>query len=325
MPSESVYDLRIRTLGRIREEEWGRGEIDQAIAELARLQHGVVARWQLADAGVGKRAIQRRLASGRLHQLHSGIYAVGYKRVPKQGWWMAAVLSTGAAAVLSHHSAAALWGLRNYSERAVEVVAPHKSTSSKYVRRHASHLRADERTVVEGIPVTTVPRTIFDLAAVEPLDVVKKLLREMEFRELWDALSLRDLVERYPGRRGIRKVTTAIEGLKDEPVGEQKNPLEERFAPFLRRHRLPLPRFNDPITLGGKICEVDCHWPQLRRIVELDGWQGHKGRAAFREDKARDRKLVVAGYSVVHFTWNQLDDEPAEIASDLESFLQVDR
>jgi len=296
-----------------------------AIAELARLQYGVVARWQLVDAGVGKRAVQRRIASGRLHPLHSGVYSVGHRSVPKPAWWMAAILSTGPAAVLSHHSAAALWGLRNYTERAVEVTAPHKSTSSKLIRRHVSHLPPDERTVEEGIPATTVPRTILDLAATEPLDVVKALLREMEYRELWGPLSLWDLVERYPGRRGIRKVKAALERVKDEPSGERKSPLEDRFAPFLRYHRLPLPRFNDPITVGSKSFQVDCHWPNLRQIVELDGWQGHKSRSAFREDRARDRILNVHGYSVTHLTWNQLDDEPEMIASDLRVLLQAYR
>lgn len=93
--------------------------------------------------------------------------------------------------------------------------------------------------------------------------------------------------------------------------------MEERFSPFLRRHRLPLPRYNDWIVLGAKRFKVDCHWPGTNQIVELDGWQAHSTRTAFREDRARDRVLHVAGYSVTHFTWNQLDDEPEAIAADL--------
>jgi len=173
--------------------------------------------------------------------------------------------------------------------------------------------------------VTTVPRTILDLAATEPLDEVKRLLREMEFKELWDRLSLWDLVDRYPGRRGIRKVLTALEGLKDEPVGEQKNPLEERFAPFCREHRLSLPRFNVLVEAGGRHFEVDCHWPGTDQIVELDGWQTHGTKSAFREDKARDRRLAAAGYTITHLTWNQLDDEAEAIASDLWVLLGMDR
>jgi very-short-patch-repair endonuclease len=175
--------------------------------------------------------------------------------------------------------------------------------------------------VKEGIPATTAPRTIFDLAATEPADVIENLLREMEYQELRDRLSLWDFVERYPGRRGARKVRLALERLKDEPEGRKLSRLEERFAPFLRKHRLPLPRFNDWILAGDKNFQVDCHWPGTGQIVELDGWKGHKTKSAFREDRARDRKLKVAGYSVTHLTWNQLDDEPEAVASDLRALL----
>lgn len=234
---------------------------------------------------------------------------------------MAAVLASGPDAVLSHHSAAALWMIRPTSRSTIDVTVPHATRSSKLIRRHVSHLPADERTIADGIPVTTVPRTILDLAATEPLDVVRALLREMEFRELWSSLSLWDLIERHAGRRGIRKVKAALDGVKDEPAGERKSPLEERFAPFLRLHRLPLPRFNDWILIGDRRFQVDCHWPDLGQIVELDGWQGHKSRTAFREDRARDRILNVHGYTVTHLTWNQLDDEPDAIAADLRVLL----
>jgi len=106
---------------------------------------------------------------------------------------------------------------------------------------------------------------------------------------------------------------------------QRKSPLEERFGPFLRNHRLPPCRFNDSITVGDRTFHVDCHWPDTNQIVELDGWQAHKSRSAFREDKARDRRLAAAGYTVTHLTWNQLDDEPDEIASDLRVLLGIDR
>ncbi len=239
---------------------------------------------------------------------------------------MAAVLSSGLGAVLSHHSAAALWGLRGHSERAVEVTVRQKSTSSRRTRRHHCHLPADEIAVEEGIAVTTVPRTILDLSATEPTETVERLLREAEFRRLWDRLSLRDLVERYPGKRGVRKVRAALERVENEPAGRRRSRLEDRFAPFLRLHHLPLPRFNEWIVLeDGKRFQVDCRWPGTRLIVELDGWDGHSTRSAFREDRARDRRLRAASYSVTRLTWNQLDDEPREIARDLHGILGPDR
>jgi very-short-patch-repair endonuclease/predicted transcriptional regulator of viral defense system len=314
MPAESAKARDIHRFSQTR-------EVEVALTQLARQQYGVVGRRQLEELGLGEDAIRHRQRLGRLHRLHAGAYAVGHRIVPMKGWWMAAVLACGSRAALSHRAAAALWGLRHPVEGAVDVTLPRKSRSCKNIRRHYSSLPADERTVEEGIPVTTVPRTIFDLAATESVDVVENLLREMEFLELRDRLSLWDLVERYPRRRGVRKVRLALERLKEEPEGRRRSPLEERFAPFLRRHRLPLPRFNDLIVCGDKRFQVDCHWPELRQIVELDGWEGHKTRTAFREDRARDRKLRVAGYSVDRLTWNQLDDEPEAVAADLRVLL----
>jgi very-short-patch-repair endonuclease len=238
---------------------------------------------------------------------------------------MAAVLASGPDAVLSHWSAAALWAIRPNSRSVIDVTDPVKSRSWDGIRRHHKALPADEVTVEEGIPVTTVPRTIFDLSATEPLEVVKALLREAEFRQLHDRLSLWDLVERYPGWRGIRRVKAALEALKDDPLDERKSRFEERFAPFLHRHSLPRARYNQWILIGDTRFQVDCLWPDQRQIVELDGWQGHKSRTAFREDRARDRALRVHGYSVIHLTWNQLDDEPEKIASDLRVLLQIEK
>lgn len=201
------------------------------------------------------------------------------------------------------------------------MTVPHRSRSYGSIRRHISPVPDDERTVEEGIPVTTVPRTILDLAATEPADLIENLLRESEYLQLSDRLSLPDLIERYPGKRGTRKVQLALERLKEDPHGRRRSVLEERFAPFLRQHRLPFPRFNGWILLGDKRYCVDCHWPELHQIVELDGWDGHSTRTAFREDRARDRRLAAAGYTVTRITWNQLEDEPGAIAADLRELL----
>jgi very-short-patch-repair endonuclease len=295
------------------------------IARRAERQYGVVSRRQLLDLGFSRREIEARIKAGRLNPLQPGVYAVGHRVIPREGRWMAAVLASGPDAVLSHWSAAQLWMIRPNSRSRIDVTVAHRSRSSKAIHRHVSEVPEDERTIEEGIPVTTVPRTILDLAASEDADTVENLLRESEFRQLSDRLSLPDLIARYPGKRGTRKVQLALDRVKEEPAGTKRSPLEERFAPFLRRHSLPLPRFNDWIEVGAKRYQVDCHWPNLRQIVELDGWDGHSSRSAFREDRARDRRFVAAGYSVAHITWNQLDDEPDEVASDLRRWLLRDR
>jgi very-short-patch-repair endonuclease len=276
---------------------------------------------QLLGQGWSKEEIDWRICRGRMHRVQDGVYSVGHRVIPKQGLWMAAVLASGPEALLSHHTGAALWGIRSYSGGAIHVTVSHKSTSTKRIRRHSSVVPPDERALEEGIPVTSVHRTIFDLAATASVDEVVAMIKEAEYLNRWDRVSLPDLLERYPGKRGSRKVRFALQRLEEEPSGQKRSKLETRFAPFLRRYRLPLPRFNDWILLGAKRFQVDCHWPQRGRIVELDGWEGHRTRSAFRDDRARDRALTAAGYSVTRLTWNQLDDEPEAIAADLRALL----
>lgn len=229
---------------------------------------------------------------------------------------MAAVLFCGPGAVLSHRSAAALWGIRGSSRRTIEVTSRSKARSRSGIHRHFATLPVDEVTVEHGIPVTTVPRTIFDLAAAEGADVAESALRQSEYLRLHDRLSLPDLLERYPRRKGARAVRECLARRRETP-GRARSPLEERFLPFLRRHNLPLPQLNAWLEVGGRRFQVDCLWPSQRQIVELDGWQGHGTRSAFRNDRERDRRLRVAGYAITRLTWSQLDDEPSAIARDL--------
>jgi very-short-patch-repair endonuclease len=318
MPRESAKSLVEQ--GKLRT----RGD-DRALSELARRQYGVVSRIQLLHEGWSKEEIDWRIRQGRLHQVHAGVYSVGHRVILRHSRWMAAVLASGPDAVLSHWSAATLWGIRPNGRSRIDVTVGHRSRSSRAIHRHVSSVSSDEAAVHEGIPVTSVHRTIFDLAASEDADAVVATIKEAEYLNRWDRLSLPDLLERYPGKRGSRKVRAALARLKQEPPGRKRSKLEERFVPFLRRHRLPLPRFNDWIVLGAKRYQVDCRWAGTNRIVELDGWEGHSSRSAFRDDRERDRRLTAAGYTVTRLTWNQLDDEPEAVASDLRSLLQVDR
>jgi very-short-patch-repair endonuclease len=230
---------------------------------------------------------------------------------------MAAVLSSGTGAVLSHRSAAALWGIRESASGAIDVTVSRKSRSSTLIRRHHRTLPEDEVTVCEGIPVTIVPRTIFDLAVGSSTDRVENAIRQAEYQRLYDRLSLVDMINRYPGRRGVRRVRAALARIEMLPAGRTRSRLEERFLPFLRRHGLPRPRLNDWITVGEKRFQVDCHWLDTDQVVELDSWEAHGTRSAFREDRARDRVLRTAGYDVTRISWAQLDDEPEAVASDL--------
>src|SRR5664279_4169374 len=225
--------------------------VDRSIAALAATQYGVVARAQLIELGVGESTIGRRVEAGRLHLLHRGIYAVGHTVLSQEGRWMAAVLACGPGAVLSHRSAAAHWGIRDHRGGPIDITSPSKTKSRGAIRRHSALLPADEVMTHRGIPMTIVPRTIFDLAAVSPPHAVESALRQSEFRRLCDPLSLHDLIERYPGHRGIRSVEAALARRAEAP-GRTVSPLEERFLPFTDRHSLPRPQLNSWLEVRGR-------------------------------------------------------------------------
>lgn len=294
--------------------------LDAHIAELAETQHGVVARAQLLSLGVGREAIKVRLRTGRLHRLHRGVYAVGHRALSREAIWMAAVLFCGPRAVLSCRSAAALWGLRSYSG-AIEVTAPSKTRSRGDVRRHFAVLPADEMTERDGIPVTTVPRTIFDLSAMEPVNRVEQALRQQERLRHYDALSLAQLLDRYPRHRGNRAARECLRRLRDLPGGTTREELEARFLVFLERNGFPRPRLNAWISVGSHRYQVDCLWPAQKVIVELDGYETHGTRHAFESDRDRDRRLIAAGYRGPRITWRQLHEIPEEVATDLRALL----
>jgi hypothetical protein len=294
--------------------------LDAGIAELAERQHGVVARMQLLERGATPEAIDVRRERGSLHLVYTGVYSVGHRAISQRGRWTAAVLSCGKGAALSHRSAAALWEIRPGAYGPIHITTDRKSRSREGIRRHHSVLPADEVAVFDGIPVTTVPRTIFDLAAEAPPEAVEAALRESEYRRLYDTLSLPQLLRRYPRRRGARAVRAALARLGESP-GRVASALEERFLPFLDRHGLPRPDFNAWLEIGGNRHRVDCLWPASCQIVELDGWEGHGTRTAFRDDRARDRRLRAAGYGVTRITWSQLDDEPEALAADIRKLI----
>jgi hypothetical protein len=290
---------------------------------LAEQQHGVVARRQLIEAGMGSNAVDNGLRAGRLHRLHPGVYAVGHRLVSREGRGMAAVLACGAGAVLSHRSAAALWRIASFSG-AVEVTTPRDVRSRGAIRRHCARLPPDEVTAFDGIPVTSVHRTIFDCAGLSSVDRLEAAMREAEYRRLWDRLSLPTLLARHPGHRGNANLRLCLERL-GKTAGFTRSDLEELFLPLLDRFGLPRPHLNARLQVGGEWIEVDCIWRKRRLAVELDSRSAHETRSAFEADRDRDRRLQTAGWRVVRITWRQLHDEPERIASDLRRLINYKR
>lgn len=290
---------------------------DARIGELARQQHGVVGRDQLIALGMGEGAIESRLRRGRLHRFHRGVYVVGYRRINRKGRWMAAVLASGSRACLSHRSAARLWGLIPRGDEWVEVTSPPPSRARRRgIVCHEGVVAADERLEVDGIPVTSPFRTVFDLAAVLKLRELERVWHEAEVQELRDRVSLPMLLERYPGRRGARNLRALLDD--PEPVGFTRNDFEEAFRALVADHGIqPRPRMNADLALRGRIFQVDALWEEERVAVELDSRSVHGTKKRFETDRQRDRILVAEGYRTVHVTWRQLQKEPEEIVADL--------
>jgi hypothetical protein len=292
--------------------------IDRVIAELAGLQHGIVARWQLTGLGVGIHPIEGRRRRSQLHLLHRGVYAVGHRPHTAEGRWMAAVLAYGPKTVLSHRSAGQLWGLLPRTGSVPEVTRRVASRPRKGLVAHRSQLPADEVEVVGRIPVTSVSRTLLDLAAILSRGRLEQALNETEVRQLTSRLSVPDLLRRHAGRRGSSTLRAALE---DGGGGITRLELERRFAVLVDSHGLPRPLRNADVAVRGHFFEVDCLWPRQRLVVELDGHAVHGTRRAFENDRERDRLLLAEGWRSIRVTWRQLRDEPRAIVSDLRGLL----
>lgn len=299
------------------------GGADRVVAELAERQHGVVAWWQLKALGVGRGAIAVRVRRGSLHPVHRGVYAVGYRADSRHGRFMAAVLAAGPAAVLSHRSAGSLWGLVQWSG-AIEVTRPTRARERSPFAFHRAAVPDDERTVLDGIPATTAPRTVLDLAAVEPRRRLERAVNELEVRRLTDANSISVLLERHRGRRGtavLRDLLSDEEALRGIP----RQKLEERFLAVLDVHGVSRPRLNADLAIRGRVIRPDCAWPGQRLVVELDGRAAHGTRRAFESDRERDRILLADGWNVMRVTWRQLHDDEAAVVTDLRRILAAGR
>lgn len=292
---------------------------ERALASLASAQYGVVGRWQLVALGLGDEAIKLRLHAGRLHPLHRDAYAVGHRVVTKRGKWLAAVLAIGPGTMLSHESAAALWGLAG-DRPEVHVTAPRGRQcrpGRSGIRLHRCKFQADELVVRDGIPVTTVARTIFDLAERSPSHRLKSAWDEADRLHLLRLREVAVVYERGRGRRRARKRIRPFLDAEQRYVEDTASPLEDRFVAFCAAHRLPPPQTN--VLVDGD--EVDALWAAARLIVELDSWEFHAHRKAFETDRSRDTDHLLAGYRTIRVTHRRLSVEPDRLAAQIHKLL----
>src|SRR4051794_7860175 len=236
-------------------------DADAVIAELARGQHGLVGRAQLIAAGVTKMAIEHRLASQRLRRIHRCVYATGHAELSADAWAMAGVLRAGDEATLSTGSAAHRWGMLRSGPNRIEVIVPRERRQLREVRFHYGRIEPDEVTTLRGIPITSVSRTIFDLAGTTTPQRVAAAMKEAEVLRLTDRLSIPDLLARYPSRPG----TKILRALMGESLPRTRSEIELVFFEFLVARDLPLPETNVWLQIGGKWIEADCiTWRAIR-------------------------------------------------------------
>jgi very-short-patch-repair endonuclease len=288
-----------------------RGTRDRKIAAVAKRQHGVIALRQLLALGVGAALVRRWVANGRLHPIHRGVYAVGHPVVAPKGRLLAAVLACGPATFISHRTAAQLWGLLDDSRAVIDVVAAANRRSRKGIAFHrVRQLHPDDCAEIDHIPVTSVARTLLDIAPVIPVRRLTYALEQAEKEALFDMVAIEAVMGRCHGHNGLGRLRQAITEIEPEAQYTHKG-LERLFVAFCRRYELEQPAMN-AVVEGFT---VDALWPTQKLIVELDSWEHHKGRRAFEEDRRRDLVLTAAGYRILRVTKRRLEHDAEQLAT----------
>jgi very-short-patch-repair endonuclease len=286
-----------------------------ALAKLAERQHGVVSVGQLAGLGYSEEWLRRALETGRLHRICRGVYAVGHRGISRQGHCLAAVLSCGDGALLSHRSAAWLWGLTARFAAPVEVTAASPRRIRTAIRVHSAEaLTLGDRTSSEGIPVTAVPRTLLDFAAVDPW-YLRQALDNARRRGLLDLIAIDVLLARSRGFRGAARLREAL--TLHRSAAFTRSGLERQFVELVRRAGLPQPSMN--LFVEGY--ELDAYWAAERFAVELDTYDYHGSPTAFEEDRLRQESLKLAGIEMTRITGARIDREPTAVMKRLRRLL----
>ena len=280
----------------------------RAAWELAGRQHGVVARWQLQDLGFSAEAIRHRIAKGRLHPIHRGVYAVGRRELSREGRWMAAVLACGDGAVLSHDSAACLWGLQKRERVQVHVSIPRARNARPCgIRVHRRHPEAlADATTRDRIPVTSPVRTLVDLAARAERPTAEALVNQADKLDLIDPEALRAALDERDGERGAPLLREVLDRASFTLTDSE---LERLFLPIVRRVGLPNPATRQWVN-GHR---VDFFWPELDLVVETDGLRYHRTATQQARDTVRDNAHRAAGLVPVRFTHAQVRYEPGYV------------
>jgi very-short-patch-repair endonuclease len=283
------------------------GGPDRRAASVAARQYGVITYAQLVKCGLTRNQIDRRARVGHLQRIWRGVYAWGHRQLTREGRLLAAVLACGPTAVASHRAAGARWELLISDLMEVTVPGPGTRARRPGIRLHRSRrLDPADVTVKDGIPITTVARTIVDLNAVVPDRLVERAYEQALIRRLLAPGEIEQALERAGGRRtsALRRLLA----LEQRAATVTRSELEERFLALVRHAGLPEPEVN--AGLAGY--EVDFLWRAQRRVIEVDGHAYHSTRQATTRDRRKDDDLEAAGYRVTRFTADQILHDPGD-------------
>lgn len=276
--------------------------------------------------GFADRTIGEWAAAGWLHRLHQGVYAVGHRRLSWHSRCWAAVLGAEPnetdevvwPAVASHGSAAYLWGIYRYAPETIDVTAPIRRRAKREFRVHfSSILIAEDREFREGIPITSLARTLLDLAIRARPDQLDRLLERAEELDLLDLIAIEALLDRAGGHRGRGSLRRAL-ALYQPQAAFTRSRFERYFLQLVRAAGLPAPSMN--FNVAGY--ELDAYWPQHRFAVELDLFETHGTRAAFERDRLRQEELKLLGIEMIRVTRPRLQREPEVVIRNLVLLLE---
>jgi very-short-patch-repair endonuclease len=297
-----------------------RPDFDRRLADLADRQYGLVALWQLSD--LDGNLARQRADIGRLHRIQQGVYSVGHSLLPRKGHLLAAVLASGPGAVLSHRSAAYLHGILDDSRNRVDVIAPkRRGRSPDGIAAHRDGtLTPADRLRIDGIPCTSLPRTLLDIAASEPPRTLRYAVNQAEVEGVFDLARMVELLKRSKGRRGVARLRLAIEN-HDPREQEARRELEKKLLRLFKRAGFRPAEVNGHLVIDGISMMPDFMWRDARLIVEADSRRVHGTLTAFEKDRERDQRLAAAGWTVIRVTWRQVVEEPERVVRTLRSLL----
>jgi very-short-patch-repair endonuclease len=282
---------------------------------MATRQHGIVSSRQLQVLGFDRDLVMAEVGRGRLRRLHRRVYAVGHEALTWESWCVAAV-AANAPSVASHWSAGWVWGLlRSAPSGKFHVTATTRRHRRADFHVHFAVLADEDTTERDRIPVTSLARTVLDLAALDGTRTGKDL-RRCDDLNLLDLREFQALLARTAGHKGHSALAEAVALYRPDP-SVTRSGLERRFRELVRAAGLPEPAMN--YVVGGY--ELDCWWEDARLAVELDTFGTHGSRLSFEEDRKRQRRLGLLGVRLERVTDRQLDSEPEEVLRAVEALL----